>query len=166
MFPGITCANTREDFQCDTQVWLLPLAEPFPFAGAEVTDSKAGNEAGAAPGREPGERRELLLALQTGHSWAHPALGKEGQSNPPGTDVKQEKGMSGEARAVCGAALLPSFPAAVARPRGPGGAQPRRFLEQPGPGRPPPVPRTAALRDASGNSRCHSKHGKRAPPLT
>lgn len=42
MFPGITCANTREDFQCDTQVWLLPLAEPFPFAGAEVTDSKAG----------------------------------------------------------------------------------------------------------------------------
>lgn len=106
-------------------IFILFHSEPLSFAGAEVTDSKAGirQEQG-----ELGARWELLLPAQTGCSWAHPAPRKQGQNNPPGSDVEREKGMSGEPRAVRGvASLLPSFPRGPAPhsrgKRSPGGSR-------------------------------------------
>lgn len=85
--------------------------------------------------------------------------------------MKKERGMSGELKGLCSlfAAILPPLPCPgppgphSRGERSPSGSRnswarvsSRQFRE----------PRPRALRDASGNSRCHSKHGKRARPVT
>lgn len=138
---------------------------------------------------ELGKRWELLLpadspaSLQLGSSPRFPALRKrvkiilqkEGKNNSPGIHMKKERGMSGELKGLHNVASFPSsfLPSSASPPPVP--PQPRGVSEGPAvlgksssrvSSRQFPEPWPRAPGDTSGNSRCHSKDGKSARPVT